>query len=93
MHKVGDWQSTHAEKLSVMEASGLFNMQVLTRVPLTGVQAQNGKLRIWFGCVYQFLKEKEGGKKRSEGLTRRENAFLHILFICLVVYVLFCCVS
>lgn len=63
MHKLGDWQSTHAEKLSVMEASGLFNMQVLTRVPLTGVQAQNGKRRIWFGCVYQFLKEKEGGKK------------------------------
>lgn len=62
MHKPGDWQATHAEKLSVMEVSGLFNMQVLTHVPLTGVQAQNGKLRIWFGCVYQFLKGKEGKK-------------------------------
>lgn len=49
-----------AEMLDVMVVSSLFSMQVLTHIPLTGVQAQNGKLwlytKIWFGCVHLYNK-------------------------------------
>ncbi len=47
--------NTEVEKLNVVVVSSLFSMQVLTHVPLTGVQAQNGKLWIWFGCVHLDL--------------------------------------
>lgn len=44
-----------AGKLNVVVVSSLFSMRVLTHVPPTGVQAQNGKPWIWFGCVYLWL--------------------------------------
>lgn len=39
-----------AEKLNVMVVSSLFSMQVLSHIPLSGVQAQNSKLWMQFGC-------------------------------------------
>lgn len=37
-------ENIEAGKLNVMVVSSLFSMQVLTHVPVTGVQALNGKL-------------------------------------------------